>query len=113
MLAAVSAAALFGALGSAQAAVAAPYVAYAHFTRTTGNFYSAFGDMIDVSVGNSPTGTAVCVSHSCRSFTGGEVHIAGTAFGQYWAHGQSRLVEVFACNATCMPSVWTNQLAVP
>jgi hypothetical protein len=102
-----------GAMASAQAASAAPYVRYAHFTNASPTFYAGFGNIIDVSVGNSPSATAVCVSSVCRQFSGGEIHVAGSYFGQYWAHGQSRQVKVFACNATCMPAVWIQQLRVP
>ncbi len=115
MLVAACAVTMFGALGSAQAASAAPYVAYAHFNLNTGTFYSVFGgDSIEVSVGNNPTATVVCVSHVCRQFDRGYINATGSVFGLFFAHGTSRLVEVYACNASgCMPSVWSQQLYIP
>jgi hypothetical protein len=102
-----------GMLASAQAAVAAPFVRYAHFTRPSANFYAGFGDLIDISVAGSPSKTVVCVSGTCRQFTGGEIHVAGGNFKQFWAHGQSRQVKIYACNSICMTSVWVRQLPVP
>jgi hypothetical protein len=103
-----------GMLASAQAAVAAPFVQYAHFTAPDENFYAGFGDLIDISVGNSPPQTRVCVSSNCQTFDGGEIHVAGGYFDQFWAHGQSRQVKIFACNSSgCMPEEWVRQLDVP
>jgi hypothetical protein len=112
LIAACSALSL-GMLASAPAAVAAPFVRSAHFTSTDAAFYSQFGDVIDISIGNSPSQISVCVSGSCQKFTDGEIHVAGGVFGQFWAHGQSRQVKIFACNSICMPSVWMSQLQVP
>ena len=116
MIAAASAAMLVGALGSAQAASAAPYVAYAHFTNPGAYFYSGFGDILDIRVGNAPTVSVVCVSHACHTFDQGgaaEIHYPGSPWNLFFAHGQSRLVEIYACNASCMPTVWSAQLNVP
>jgi hypothetical protein len=113
LFAAVLAALTLGVLGSAQAASAAPYVRYAHFTATSGAFYSAFGDGLDISIGNSPSAVAVCVSSVCKTFYDSELRLLGSVFGQFWAHGQSRQVKIWACNATCMPTVWVQQLRVP
>jgi hypothetical protein len=107
------AALLLAMLASAQAAVAAPWVRYAHFTDPGPNFYSGFGDLIDISMGGLHTKTAVCVSGKCKRFTTGEIHVASTYFDQFWAHGQSRQVKIFACNTDCMPAVWVRQLPVP
>jgi hypothetical protein len=114
LLIAVSAGVSLGMLASAQAAVAAPFVQYAHFTRTSEPFYSQFGDVIDISVGNSPLRTTVCVSSYCKTFHGGEIHVGGSAFDQFWAHGQSRQVRIFACgDSVCMGSEWVSRLDVP
>lgn len=103
-----------GMLASAQAAVAAPFVQYAHFTDPGEDFYAGFGALIDISVGNSPSATTVCVSSRCKDFAGGEIHVGGGVFDQFWAHGQSRQVRIFACNTSgCMPSEWVEQLRVP
>jgi hypothetical protein len=113
-LIAVSAAVSLGMLASAQAAAAAPFVQYAHFTRTSEPFYSQFGDVIDISVGNSPLQTTVCVSSYCKTFDGGEIHVGGGVFDQFWAHGQSRQVRIFACQeSACMSSEWVSRLDVP
>lgn len=107
------AALLLGTLASAQAAVAAPFVRYAHFTRPSAKFYAGFGDVINLSIAGRPAKALVCVSGKCKRFTNGEIHVAGPYFDQFWAHGQSRQVRIFACNTACMPAVWVRQLPVP
>ena len=106
-------------LALAETAQAAPYVRFAHFTSSAPNEFSAgspeFGPTIDISVANRPGRTAVCVSGTCRRFTGGEIHdVAGGVFGQVWRRGQTRTVAIFACNVVgCMPRVWTARLTIP
>ena len=106
-------------LAAADAAQAAPYVRFAHFTSTAPNEFSAgspeFGPTIDISVANRPARTAVCVSGSCRRFPGGEIHgVTAGVFGQVWKRGQTRTVAIFACNLVgCMPRPWSARLTIP
>ncbi len=112
--AATAAAIALGAFGTAQAAVAAPYVQVAHFTKTSGSFYQAFGDLIAIVVAGSPKATAVCIGGKCHRFDGGRVSTSGLSFGkQHFVHGRAYRVNVFACSATCMTKVWTRTLTAP
>ena len=111
--AATAAAIALGGFGAAPA-VAAPYVQSAKFTRTTGAFYSQFGDLISIVVAGSPKATAVCVNGKCKRYDGGRVATSGLSFGrQRFLHGRVYKVIVFACSATCMTNVWTRNMTAP
>ena len=99
---------------TADAAVADPYVASAHFTHPGASFYREFGAVLNIRIAGRPNAAIVCVSGKCKGFFSGVIDVAGPVFGQYWRRGQSRQVKIFACrDRTCMTSVWVRQLRVP
>lgn len=112
--AATAAAIALGGFGTTQAAVAAPYVQVAHFTKTSGSFYTAFGDIISIVVAGSPKATVVCIGGKCHRFDGGRISTSGQSFGKTrFLRGHVYKVNVFACSATCMTKVWTRSLTAP